>query len=55
LWSALTFRTDTLATHAARSSVVVVPLFDVDFHAGITTILEAMAMGKAVIVTHSMG
>jgi glycosyltransferase involved in cell wall biosynthesis len=39
----------------ARSSVVVVPLFDVDFQAGITTILEAMAMGKAVVVTHTVG
>jgi glycosyltransferase involved in cell wall biosynthesis len=39
----------------ARSSVVVVPLFDVDFQAGITTILEAMAMGKAVIVTRAAG
>jgi glycosyltransferase involved in cell wall biosynthesis len=39
----------------ARASVVVVPLEDVDFQAGITTILEAMAMGKAVVVTHSRG
>jgi glycosyltransferase involved in cell wall biosynthesis len=39
----------------ARSAVVVVPLFDVDFQAGITTILEAMAMGKAVIVTRAAG
>jgi glycosyltransferase involved in cell wall biosynthesis len=39
----------------ARSAVVVVPLFDVDFQAGITTILEAMAMGKAVIVTQAAG
>jgi glycosyltransferase involved in cell wall biosynthesis len=39
----------------ARSSVVVVPLFDVDFQAGITTILEAMAMGKAVVVTRAAG
>ncbi len=39
----------------ARSSVVVVPLYDVDFQAGVTTILEAMAMGKAVIVTHTQG
>lgn len=34
---------------------VVVPLYDVDFQAGITLILEAMAMGKAVIVTRSLG
>ncbi|MGE3267709.1 MAG: glycosyltransferase family 4 protein [Chloroflexota bacterium] len=39
----------------ARSSVVVVPLFDVDFQAGVTTILEAMSMGKAVIVTQAAG
>jgi glycosyltransferase involved in cell wall biosynthesis len=39
----------------ARAALVVVPLFDVDFQAGITTILEAMAMGKAVVVTHSRG
>lgn len=39
----------------ARASLVVVPLFDVDFQAGITTILEAMAMGKAVIVTRTRG
>jgi glycosyltransferase involved in cell wall biosynthesis len=39
----------------ARSAVVVVPLEDVDFQAGVTTILEAMAMGKAVIVTRSRG
>jgi glycosyltransferase involved in cell wall biosynthesis len=39
----------------ARSAIVVVPLDDVDFQAGVTTILEAMAMGKAVIVTHSLG
>jgi len=39
----------------ARAAVVVVPLIDVDFQAGITTILEAMAMAKAVIVTHSRG
>jgi glycosyltransferase involved in cell wall biosynthesis len=39
----------------ARSAVVVVPLDDVDFQAGITCILEAMAMGKPVVVTHSHG
>jgi glycosyltransferase involved in cell wall biosynthesis len=39
----------------ARSSVVVVPLVDVDNQAGITTILEAMAMGKPLIVTQSLG
>ncbi|MGI9146815.1 MAG: glycosyltransferase family 4 protein [Chloroflexota bacterium] len=39
----------------ARSSIVVVPLDDIDFQAGVTTILEAMAMAKPVIVTHSLG
>jgi glycosyltransferase involved in cell wall biosynthesis len=39
----------------ARAAGVVVPLDDVDFQAGITTILEAMAMGKPVIVTHTQG
>lgn len=39
----------------ARAAVVVVPLADVDFQAGVTTVLEAMAMGKAVVVTHSQG
>jgi glycosyltransferase involved in cell wall biosynthesis len=39
----------------ARSSLVVVPLDDTDFQAGVTTILEAMAMGKPVVVTHSEG
>ncbi len=39
----------------ARSALVVVPLDDTDFQAGVTTILEAMSMGKPVIVTHSLG
>jgi glycosyltransferase involved in cell wall biosynthesis len=39
----------------ARSAFVVMPLQDVDFQAGITTILEAMSMGKAVIVSHTIG
>lgn len=34
---------------------VVVPLENVDFQAGITTILEAMAMGKAVICSRTRG
>jgi glycosyltransferase involved in cell wall biosynthesis len=38
-----------------RSRFVVVPLLDVDFQAGITLILEAMAMAKAVIVTKTLG
>jgi glycosyltransferase involved in cell wall biosynthesis len=39
----------------AASQFVVVPLLDVENQAGITTILEAMAMGKAVIVSHTRG
>jgi glycosyltransferase involved in cell wall biosynthesis len=39
----------------ARAAVVVVPLQEIDFQAGVTTVLEAMAMGKAVIVTHTEG
>ena len=39
----------------ARAAIVVVPLADIDFQAGVTTILEAMAMAKPVIVTHSTG
>jgi glycosyltransferase involved in cell wall biosynthesis len=39
----------------ARSSLVVVPLFATDFQAGVTTILEAMSMEKAVIVTRTQG
>jgi glycosyltransferase involved in cell wall biosynthesis len=39
----------------AESSIVVVPLYENDFQAGITTILEAMAMGKPVVVTGTSG
>ena len=39
----------------ASSLFVVVPLYENDFQAGVTTILEAMAMGKAVIVTRTSG
>jgi glycosyltransferase involved in cell wall biosynthesis len=38
-----------------RSRFVVVPLADVDFDAGVTCIAEAMAMGKAVVVTRARG
>ncbi|MEX1254770.1 MAG: glycosyltransferase family 4 protein [Dehalococcoidia bacterium] len=37
----------------ARSRFVVVPLFDVDFQAGITLMLEAMAMARAIVVTRT--
>ncbi len=39
----------------AQASVVVVPLLPTDFQAGVTTILEAMAMGRPVIVTATEG
>jgi glycosyltransferase involved in cell wall biosynthesis len=39
----------------AGSRFVVVPLYENDFQAGVTTILEAMAMGKAVIVSRTEG
>jgi glycosyltransferase involved in cell wall biosynthesis len=39
----------------SQSLFVVVPLHDVDNQAGITTILEAMSMGMAVVVSHSRG
>lgn len=37
----------------AESRFVVVPLYENDFQAGVTTILEAMAMGKAVVSTEA--
>jgi glycosyltransferase involved in cell wall biosynthesis len=39
----------------ASSQFVVVPLYDNDFQAGVTTMLEGMAMGKAVIVSKAAG
>jgi glycosyltransferase involved in cell wall biosynthesis len=39
----------------ARSRFVVIPLHDVDFDAGVTTLTEAMAMGKAVIISRTRG
>ena len=39
----------------AISQFVVVPLYETDFQAGVTTILEAMAMGKAVVVSRTRG
>ncbi|MFM7321709.1 MAG: glycosyltransferase family 4 protein [Armatimonadota bacterium] len=46
---------DALRTLYARSNAVAVPLHDNDFQAGITSMLEAMAMGKAVVVTRTEG
>jgi Glycosyltransferase len=45
----------TLRRLYSGSSVVVVPLYENDFQAGVTTLLEAMSMGKAVIVTQTTG
>ena len=39
----------------ASSRFVVVALYETDFQAGVTTILEAMAMGKAVIASRTKG
>jgi len=38
-----------------ESDFVVVPLYENDFQAGVTTLLEGMAMGKAVVVTRTTG
>jgi glycosyltransferase involved in cell wall biosynthesis len=46
---------DELRAAYAGAAFAVVPLHDVDFQAGIITILEAMAMGKAVIVSRTRG
>ena len=39
----------------AEACLVAVPLLDVDFQAGVTLILEAMAMAKAVVATQTRG
>ncbi|MHB8612391.1 MAG: glycosyltransferase family 4 protein [Candidatus Dormibacteraceae bacterium] len=39
----------------SRASVVVVPVVQTDFQAGVTTVLEAMACGKAVVTTATRG
>jgi glycosyltransferase involved in cell wall biosynthesis len=39
----------------ARAQVVVIPLVPSDFQAGVTTLLEAMAMGKACVVSATDG
>ena len=45
----------TLRDLYARARVVVVPLMETDFQAGVTTALEAMAMGKAVVISATKG
>jgi glycosyltransferase involved in cell wall biosynthesis len=44
-----------LRTLYAQARFVVMPLQPVEFQAGITTILEAMAMGKAVVCSRTAG
>ena len=44
-----------LRTLYSESTLVVMPLDDVDFQAGITTILEAMSMAKPVVCTRTPG
>lgn len=39
----------------ARASLVVVPLLETDFQAGVTAMLEAMSMGTAVLATRTSG
>jgi glycosyltransferase involved in cell wall biosynthesis len=39
----------------SQARLVVVPLFDVDYAAGVNTALEAMAMGKPLVVSRSQG
>jgi len=39
----------------AKSEFLVMPLYNVNFQAGVTAILEAMAMGKAVICSRTPG
>lgn len=53
--STSSYEYDELRTLYAESSFVVVPLYENDFQAGITTILEAMAMGKPLIVSGTQG
>ena len=45
----------TSASSTPTPLLVVVPLVENDFQAGITTILEAMSMGRAVICTRTTG
>ncbi len=39
----------------SRSRFVVIPMHDAEYNAGVTALAEAMAMGKAVIVTQTRG
>jgi glycosyltransferase involved in cell wall biosynthesis len=53
--SAQRYEYEALRELYAESRFVVVPLYENDFQAGVTTILEAMSMGKAVIATRTTG
>jgi len=44
-----------LRTLYAKARLIVVPLFDVDYAAGVNTVLEAMAMAKPLIVSRTRG
>jgi glycosyltransferase involved in cell wall biosynthesis len=44
-----------LRTLYASADLIVVPVVETDFQAGITTILEAMSMGKPLICTRTVG
>lgn len=44
-----------LRDHIARATVVVVPVVETDFPAGISVVVEAMSMGKPVIVSATTG
>ena len=44
-----------LRDHFAAAAVIVVPVVETDFQAGITTALEAMAMARPVIVSETRG
>lgn len=44
-----------LRTLYAKARLIVVPLFDVDYAAGVNSLLEAMAMGKPSIVSRTSG
>lgn len=49
------FSQDALRQLYADSQVLIMPLFNVDFQAGVTAMLEAMAMGRPVICSRTPG
>jgi len=46
---------DEMKTMYAKSKIVVIPLFNCDHASGVNSVLEAMSMGKALIVSRSEG